>query len=654
MNTPTLHIDIETYSSLNIKTCGAYKYFSSPDFEILLIGYAFDDGPVEIIDLASGDKMPLFFTKALQDPRVLKYAHNANFERRAFEAAGYHTEITAWRCSAIKAAYCGLPLKLEDVSKALQLGDKGKLATGRALMKYFCEPCRPTKANEGRTRNLPEHDPEKWQQFIEYCLRDVEAERAIEDRLQAYSIPEFEQAMYGLDQKINDRGIGVDLPMARRAIEIDNYFSDQILDTLKDLTGLENPNSPAQLKEWLSAAMKKEITSLAKDSVTQLIEESESEAVTRVLKLRVKAAKTSTKKYVAITNCALQSSRAHGLFQFYGANRTGRWAGRLIQLQNLPRNYIRDLKLAREAIKTLQPLDIALLYDNVPKILSELIRTTFVPSPGQLFAVSDFSAIEARVLAWLADETWRLEVFRSHGKIYEASAAMMFDVPIEQITKGSSMRDKGKVSELALGYQGALGALKKMGGEAMGLSDQEMSLIVNKWRTKSPNIVAFWNNMNDCAMQCVRTGKTVKSDFKGLLFERTTDAMTVQLPSGRKLFYWDPRIATNRWGHPSLKYKGMDQTTKKWWWVDTYGGKITENIVQAVSRDILAEAMARIDARGFDIVMHVHDEIVSEVNAKKAPELLEQMNAAMGEDLDWAPGLPLEADGYITEFYKKD
>ena len=649
-----LHVDIETFSSVDIMSSGAYKYVESIDFEILMVAYAFDDEPVQIVDLAQGEVLPKRFLDALVNPDVEKHAHNANFERQSFKAFGYDVPVEQWHCSAIKAAYCGLPLSLEQVSKAMKLEEKGKSATGKALIRYFSCPIKPTKANGMRERNSPKHNLEKWNEFKEYCKQDVEAEREIDNRLLSYSIPEFERKNYILDQKINDKGILIDLEMAKYAFEIDNKFSEELSNEVRRLTGIENPNSAAQLKEWLSNAMNKEIKSLAKDDIPTLIQEAGPGIVSDVLELRKKLSKSSTKKYVAMLNCACEDDRAHGLFQFYGANRTGRWAGRLVQLQNLPQNHLNDLEDARKVIAS-GDYDLAtMLYDNVSSLLSQLIRTTFIAQPGHTFAVADFSAIEARVIAWLANEQWRIEVFKTHGKIYEASASMMFGVPIESIKKGSELRDKGKIAELALGYQGALGALRKMGGERMGLSDTEMEAIVKKWRKANRAIVALWKDVENCAIHAVKTKKKVVSKYRQLVFECNHEVLTIQLPSGRKLFYQSPSFMTNRFGQECIKYKGMDQVTKQWIYVDTYGGKLVENIVQAIARDLLAYSMLKLDKNGFDIVMHVHDEIVCEIPDIGADKKLEQMCDLMGQEVPWAIGLPNRADGYITPFYKKD
>lgn len=650
-----LHIDIETYSSVSIKTSGSYKYFESIDFEILMIAYAFDDNPIQIIDLALGEEIPKDFIDALLNPKIEKHAHNANFERNAFRTIGYNIPINQWYCSAVKSAYCGLPLSLDMVSEALELGGKGKLATGKALIRFFSVPIKPTKGNNFNYRNFPKDDIEKWDQFKEYCIGDVEAEREISTRLKEHDIPTFERENYILDQEINDRGILVDLDMAKNASMLYEKQTEKILTKLYVLTGLENPNSAAQLKEWLSSAMQKEITTLAKENIEALLIEAESATVKNVLELRKKSSKSSVKKYESMLACACEDSRVKGLFQFYGANRTGRWAGRLVQLQNLPQNHIKDLKQARDLIADGDFSKIELFFDDISNILSQLIRTAFVAKKGHTLAVADFSAIEARVIAWLADEKWRLDVFKSHGKIYEASASMMFNVPIEEVTKENGLRNKGKISELALGYQGALGALKKMGGEKMGLSDSEMIRIVKLWRHKNPAIVKLWYAVDAAAIQAVKTKKeVVLPAFRKLKFKSDGKVLTIELPSGRKLFYQSAAITTNEFGKEAVKYRGLDQITRKWIWIDSYGGKFVENIVQAIARDLLAFSMQEMRKVGFDIVMHVHDEVVTEVHESHAETMLETMYEIMSTEAPWALGLPLKAEGYITKFYKKD
>lgn len=957
-----LHIDIETYSSVDIRSAGHYKYIESEDLEILMIAYAINDKPVRIFEpaeLEADHSHEEFFTY-LNDPTVEKWAHNATFERNAFKRIGLERPINEWYCSAIKAAYCGYPLSLAQVSEAMQLGDKSKLASGKALIRYFCIPCKPTKTNEGRTRNLPEHDMEKWEEFKDYCIGDVEAEREIEKRLSHIEIPDFERKMYILDQQINDRGILIDVAFAESAVEIVEKNAEVLGGQIKEISGVDNPNSPAQLKEWLGAAMGRDINSLAKGVIPKLIDEAESEAVKEVLTLRQKASKTSNKKYNAMLNCVGKDGRGRGFFQHYGASRTGRWcltgdhevltesgwvrldawqggriicwshqteylsfqkatpnqflyegdmisvegqrvnqlstpehrmpvwtdggwdsiemkdldtrfhtaftgvrqttgsldhlkvrilimvqadghytengnlrlhfaklrkverckrllrqagivfqlaehkdrrfvftvksrdlpmylrmfkdklfgywlmdenpdvileevehwegyrcgpnsiqysttvkqnaeiiqavaatsgrsatyklkkrkssgreanwsdahivniwlapgkhtairkeqitrvpfkgevfcpstktgffmvrrggkiwitgnSGRMVQLQNLPRNYIKDLEIARELYKDGDYEALSFMFDNIPDVLSQLIRTSFIAPEGKTFAVADFSAIEARVIAWLAGEQWRLDVFNSHGKIYEASASMMFDIPIEEITKGSEYRQKGKIAELALGYQGAVGALKQMGAEEEGLSEEEMEEIVRKWRDKSPNIVNLWYSLNKAAIHAVKTGRAaVLPKFRNLRFLYDGKALRVKLPSGRELFYATPFIGENRFGRECVVYYGIDQTTRKWAKKQLYGGLLAENIIQAIARDLLAVGMLRLDEEGFKIVMHVHDEQIAEVPIEGADDQLARMEQVMGHPVDWAEGLPLGADGYVTPFYKKD
>lgn len=650
-----LHIDIETYSSVDITSAGAYKYAESLDFEILMMAYAFDDEEVEIIDFAQGEIMPQRLAEALRNPKVLKFAHNANFERTCLKQIGFDIPVEQWRCTAVMSAYCGLPLHLDGVSKALDLGEFSKDAVGKSLIKYFSMPIKPTKVNGGRMRNFPHHDLDKWENFKNYCKQDVVAEREIERRLLKYEMPQSEIHNYILDQKINDRGILIDLEMASNAYDIDQKYTEEITKELQDLTGVENPNSASQLKNWLGVEMQRDVETLSKTVMPELINEAgKGSNAAKALSLRAKNSKTSVKKYTAMLNCACDDNRAHGLFQFYGANRTGRWAGRLIQLQNLPQNHIDDLELARNAVLSGDYTYINMLYDDIGSILSQLIRTAFIAKENHTFAVADFSAIEARVIAWLAGEQWRLDVFQTHGKIYEASASMMFGVPIEQIGKGSDLRQKGKVAELALGYQGGVGALKTMGGERMGLSESEMKSIVDKWRKANPSVVELWADIEICANRCVKTGRQQISDFRGLIFETDGNVMTIELPSGRKLFYQQPIIGKNRFDKPSLMYMGMDQVKKTWGRVETYGGKLVENIVQAIARDILADSMLRLDKEGLELVMHVHDEVVAEVPEANAEALLNKMYDIMGAEISWAKGLPLSADGYLTKFYKKD
>lgn len=670
-----LYIDLETFSSVDISNSGSYKYFESIDFEILILCYAFDNGPITTIDLAQGEIIPDYFKRALFDSTIELHAHNANFERNAFKAIGINTDISRWHCTAVKSSCCGLPRSLSQVSEALQLEEKGKLATGKALIRFFSCPIKPTKTNGYRVRNLPHHDLEKWNEYKRYCVNDVEAEREIDKQLASYETTKTERDLYVLDQEINDRGIMIDLTIAYNAIAINDLATFKIIEDLKELTGLENPNSLAQLKQWLTAAMGKDITTLAKGILEDLLKEVEagedldirdfnefeinnyqlSKKAKQVLELRQKAAKTSIKKYTSMLNCACYNNRAHGLFEFCAAGRTGRWAGRLIQLQNLPQNHLKELDYLRELVYKNDYDILDMSYDNIPDILSQLIRTAFIAKTGHTFAVADFSAIEARVIAWLANEEWRLDVFATHGKIYEASAAMMFNIPIEQIGKGSPERQKGKVAELALGYQGAVGALINMGGEKMGLSDADMRDIVRKWRLANPKIVRLWEETQSCAIRAIKTHKPVTmTKFKNLVFDFDGNCLTIELPSGRKLFYQKASLTLNKWGKQSIQYKGLDQNTKKWGWIDSYGGKFIENIIQAIARDLLANSMLKVNREGLPIVMHVHDEIAVEIPVEDSFRTLEKMCNIMGEPVDWAPGLKLTADGYLTKFYKKD
>lgn len=652
-----LYVDIETYSSVDIKSCGAYKYIESPDFEILIIGYALDDGPVTIIDLAQGEKLPKEFTQALFSPNCIKVAHNAVFERLSFKRIGYDIPAKDWYCTSVKAAYCGLPLSLDGVSKALNLTDK-KLDTGKALIKYFSCPCKPTKINGMRTRNYPWHNLEKWDMYKEYNKYDVLAEREIYKRLEAYEIPEIERKLYVLDQAINDRGILVDTDLASSAIEVDTVYTDMLVQQAKDLTGLDNPNSPTQIKNWIEKKTGIEVDSLSKEALPILMENlKDYPDVIELLELRKKLSKTSIKKYYAMLNCVMADSRVRGTFQFYGANRTGRWAGRLIQLQNLSKNHASNISLLRDLIKAKDWDTVEMLYGDTADILSQLVRTAFIAPPNSLLCVADFSAIEARVISWLANEEWRMEVFKGDGKIYEATGAKMFNVPISAITKGSVLRDKSKISELALGYGGSLGALNRMGGERMGLSNTEMTSLVHRWRTANPSIVALWGELEEAALAAVRYGKSISCTCRNIVFRGTSEFLTVTLPSGRSLFYYMPRIkpkkVKSRDTH-TLHYQGVIQETKQWGEIDTYGGKLTENIVQAIARDLLGYSMLQLEERGFKPICHIHDECIVEVPEESAKDSLRIMEQIMGTPPAWASDLPLRADGYVTPFYLKD
>lgn len=653
-----LFIDVETYSSVDIKESGAYKYIESPDFEILIIGYALNDNPVKIVDLAQGEEMPEEFEEALLDPDYVKVAHNAVFERLSFKRIGYNVPAEQWYCTSVKAAYCGLPLSLDGVSKALNLTDK-KLDTGKALIKYFSCPCKATRVNGMRTRNYPEHAPEKWEMYKEYNKYDVLAEREIFHRLEPYIIPKIEREMYVLDQNINDRGILVDMELAESAIAVDNTYTSILTQHAQQLTGLENPNSPVQIRQWIEKKTGNAILSLSKETMPDLLKEfADYPDVIELLNIRKKLSKTSIKKYYAMLNCAMKDHRVRGTFQFYGANRTGRWAGRLLQLQNLSKNHISHIEVPRELIRARDWETVEMMYDDVADILSQLVRTALIPPQGMKYAVADFSAIEARVISWLADEKWRLDVFHGDGKIYEATGEKMFGVPKSEIKKGSVLRDKSKISELALGYEGGLGALKRMGGDKMGLSDTEMMSLVRKWRMANPNIVDMWKEIDEASKEAVRYHRAVKCTSKNVIFDCDGEFMTIELPSGRKLFYYGPKFKDKKIGRStvpirSLCYRGIDQTTKQWISIDTYGGKLTENIVQAVSRDLLGDAMLRMEKAGYGIVGSIHDEVITEVPEENAQLWYDNLVKIMSTPPLWAQDLPLNADGGVMDFYQK-
>lgn len=643
----TLAIDIETYSDVDLISCGVYKYSSSPHFEILLIAYSVDDEETVCIDVANGEEPPKEFIEMLFDDTVTKTAFNANFERTCFSNYYQHSfRPEAWRCTAVQAAMLALPLSLEGVGAVLGL-DKQKMTEGKELIKYFCSPCKATKSNGGRTRNLPKDAPEKWRQFKTYCIRDVDVEKQIRQRLAKFPIPRREQEIYCLDQRINDRGIMVDRNLVNHAVACDLLYTETATARAYELTGLENPNSVSQLKLWLKEKGL-EVDSLAKDTVKDLSMKVEGD-VQEVLKLRLATSKTSVKKYEAIDRSVCAENRVHGLLQFYGANRTGRWAGRLVQIHNLPQNHLPDLELARALVSEGRYEEVELFYESTPNVLSELIRTAFVAKPGCRFIISDYSAIEARVLAWLAGEKWRLQVFETHGKIYEASASAMFHVPIEEITKTSPLRQKGKISELALGYGGAVGALTSMGALKMGLTEEELPGLVSTWRSANPHITAFWWAVDEAAITAVRDKKPSK--VGRVSFEYKSGILFVTLPSGRKLSYVKPRMMLNKFGREGLTYEGIGES-KKWMRLETYGPKLVENIVQAASRDILAEAMLRLEKEGFDIVCHVHDEVVLEVPDGKSS--VEEVNEIMAVNPVWTEGLSLKAAGFESPFYKKD
>lgn len=646
----TLAIDIETYSSNDLIKGGVYKYVEANDFEVLLFAYSIDGGPVQICDFANKEVLPREIEYALGDPSILKTAFNAQFERVCISRYfGLNLAADSWECTMIKSAMLGYPFSLEKVAQAMGL-DAQKDSAGKQLIRHFSLPCKPTKTNGNRTRNLPEHAPDKWQQFKDYCVQDVVVEQEIRSKIGWFAIPETEKKLWVLDQKINDSGVLLDRSFASNAINMHQKYVDEITREAVQLTNLSNPNSAAQLKAWLSEALETEVASLTKKAVPALIDLANDEYVTRVLEIRQEMSKTSVKKYNAMLNCVCSDGRARGLLQFYGANRTGRWAGRLIQVQNLAQNHLPDLDLARSIVAK-NDLDLLeLLYGNVPDTLSQLIRTAFVAGKGKRFIVADLSAIEARVIAWLAGERWRLEVFNTHGKIYEASASQMFKVPIENIKKGSDLRQKGKVAELALGYQGGPNALIQMGALEMGIPEDELPKLVKMWRNSNKKIVGYWDIVNNAAIDAV-DGEN-NSIKHGIKFSFTKGALVITLPSGRSLFYQKAKLVDGKFGGKAIVYEGMNQTTKKWEKIDTYGGKLVENIVQAVARDVLADIMLRVDALGYNIVMSVHDEIV--LACPYGFGSCEQINNVMGSPIPWAKGLPLKADSYETEFYKKD
>jgi DNA polymerase len=650
-----LHIDIETYSSVDLKTSGLYRYVESPDFEILLLTYAFDDGTPHCVDLASlaeGESLDHFFLRSLVDPNITKVAHNATFERVALSKyTGVPLPVEQWECTMIKAAYCGLPLRLEEVAEVLKLPVR-KDPKGKALIKYFSEPCKPTKANGGRTRNYPDDNLDKWRDYKAYNLTDVVVERAIDKALEPYEWPAEERLNYQMDAAINDRGILVDEVLAKQATAMDEKNKERLIEEMQKLTGLDNPNSWAQLKTWLSDHMG-EVESLNKDVMNDLLEQASGTPAEGVLRLRQQLAKSSTAKYISMLNCRCQDGRVRGLFQFYGANRTGRFAGRLVQLQNLPQNHLEPLDLAREMVRRGDSDEVEMAFGEVSPVLSQLIRTAFIPAEGNLLAIADFSAIEARVTAWLAQEQWRLDVFNTTGKIYEASAEMMFHLPKGSVDKHSPMRQRGKVAELALGYGGGVNALTTMDRDKV-LDDDEKPKIVKLWREASPAIVALWGDVDKCARGAVGRGGVWTTKLFGLEFKVDGKFLTIKLPSERKLFYREPGLTINRFGGTSIKYKSIDQQTRRWDWNETYGAKLVENIVQAISRDILCSAMRKMEAAELPIVLHVHDEAVAEVPAREADSALKTMLDIMAEPISWTPGLPLKGAGFVAPYYQKD
>ena len=658
----TLSIDLETFSDVDLKKCGVYKYASSPNFEILLFGVSVDGGEVTVYDLASGDTVPEEIIKALSDDSVIKWAYNASFERICLsvwlrrnypqhfssysieeDTVRNYLDPSSWRCSLVWGAYMGLPLSLEGIGKVLKLENQ-KMAEGKALIRYFCVPCKPTKANGGRMRNLPEHDPVKWSTFIAYNKRDVETEMAIQQKLSKFPVPDFLWEEYHLDQEINDRGIQLDMVLVEQAIDIDERSREELSAKMRQLTALENPNSVQQMKEWLTKHGL-EVDSLDKKAVKELLKTAPPEFA-EVLELRRQLAKSSVKKYQAMQNAVCADGRARGMFQFYGANRSGRWAGRLIQLQNLPQNHMTHLEDARRLVRSGDYALLSALYDSVPEVLSELIRTAFVPRDGYKFIVSDFSAIEARVLSFLAGESWRLKVFAENGDIYCASASAMFHVPVEKHGQNAHLRQKGKIAELALGYGGSVGALKSMGALEMGLAEEELQPLVDAWRTSNPNIVQLWWDVDNAVKTTVR--QRLDTETHGIRFRYRSGMLFIILPSGRQLCYVKPKMGTNKFGGDSVTYEGVG-STKKWERIESYGPKFVENIVQAISRDILMYAMRTL-SHCF-IVGHVHDELIIECSMDVSPDAVCEQ---MGRTPPWIEGLNLRADGYETMFYKKD
>lgn len=640
----TISIDIETYSSVNLAKSGVYKYSESDDFEILLFAYSVDGSEVKVVDLAMGEKIPLPIINALTDENIIKWAFNAQFERICLSKyIGKPMSAKSWRCTMVWAAALGLPLSLEGVGAVLGL-EKQKITEGKELIRYFCVS---GKRKDGITiRHYPCDAPDKWVRFKEYNIRDVEVEMSIQERLSKFPVPGSEWQNYILDQKINDRGIMLDMDFVESAIKCDNEMRETNLQTAREITGLDNPNSTVQLKKWL-AEQGVETESLSKDSVETLLE-SATDNVTEMLNIRKQLAKSSVKKYDAMVNAVCSDGRARGLIQFYGANRTGRYAGRLIQVQNLPQNHLPDLEQARSLVKKGFYTDMEMLYDFVPLVLSELIRTAFVPKPGCRFYVADFSAIEARVIAWLAGEHWRQDVFAGGGDIYCASASQMFHVPVEKNGVNGHLRQKGKIAELALGYGGSVGALKAMGALRMGINESELQPLVDVWRQANPKIVRFWYAVDSAIKECIKERHNTKT--RGIGFSLKSGILFITLPSGRKLAYVKPRIGENRFGGESVTYEGVGGT-KKWERLESYGAKFVENIVQATARDILAEAMLRLNNEGYAVVMHIHDEVVIEAPPKTS---IDEICRVMGQTPKWADGLLLRADGYVCDFYRKD
>ena len=668
-----LSIDLETYSTVSIGAAGSYRYILDPSFEILLFAYSLDGMPVEVIDVASGQVIPLWLKNALKNPLYIKHAYNAAFEWFALSKYLGWLPPDQWRDTMLHALYCGYPASLDAAGRAMGLPeDKKKLTTGKALIRYFCGPCKPSNANGNRTRNLPRHDPAKWALFKEYNGQDVVTEMEIDRRLSAFPVPAFVQKQWETDLMMNARGVAADMEMVSGALVIGATVKSQLMAEARQLSGLDNPNSIKQLARWLTDATDSdaEITSVTKETVATMLKQPQPANVQRMLEIRQELGKTSTKKYDALETCIADDGRVRGLLQFYGANRTGRWAGRLVQVQNLPRTYTHPLPPARQLVKDRNIDGLRLMYGSINDTLSQLIRTAFVATPGNVLIDADFSAIEARVISWLAGQEWRLEVFRTHGKIYEASASQMFHVPIEKIKKGNpeyALRQRGKVAELALGYQGGVSAMRRMdtGHNLDDLSDDEVKGIVDRWRETNSMIRDLWNIVDSAAVTVITNGgaQTIRSETTDAVITLAceldvitgTRYMTILLPSGRKLYYPSPEIGVNRWGNPSVSYMGQNQTTKRWERVETYGGKLVENIVQAIARDCLAIAIENLEAQGLHVVFHIHDEVVIDTPAWADEDtMLDTVTKIMTKPIPWAQMLPLNADGWVDKFFKKD
>ena len=668
-----LSIDLETYSTVSIGAAGSYRYILDPSFEILLFAYSLDGMPVEVIDVASGQVIPLWLKNALKNPLYIKHAYNAAFEWFALSKYLGWLPPDQWRDTMLHALYCGYPASLDAAGRAMGLPeDKKKLTTGKALIRYFCVPCKPSNANGNRTRNLPKHDPAKWKLFKEYNGQDVVTEMEIDRRLSAFPVPAFVQKQWETDLTMNARGVAADMEMVSGALVIGATVKSQLMAEARQLSGLDNPNSIKQLARWLTDATDSdaEITSVTKETVATMLKQPQPANVQRMLEIRQELGKTSTKKYDALETCIADDGRVRGLLQFYGANRTGRWAGRLVQVQNLPRTYTHPLPPARQLVKDRNIDGLRLMYGSINDTLSQLIRTAFVATPGNVLIDADFSAIEARVISWLAGQEWRLEVFRTHGKIYEASASQMFHVPIEKIKKGNpeyALRQRGKVAELALGYQGGVSAMRRMdtGHNLDDLSDDEVKGIVDRWRETNSMIRDLWNIVDSAAVTVITNGgaQTIRSETTDAVITLAceldvitgTRYMTILLPSGRKLYYPSPEIGVNRWGNPSVSYMGQNQTTKRWERVETYGGKLVENIVQAIARDCLAIAIENLESQGLHVVFHIHDEVVIDTPAWADEDaMLETVTKIMTKPIPWAQALPLNADGWVDKFFKKD